>query len=209
MRQRQSMNGGGSDREGDTESEIGSRLWAVSTEPNAGLELMDREIMTWAEVGRSTDSATQAPLYTVLKLILSQNNTPTSSRDTNYRFTGSYHYVKPCPVRPISIIAFYESQFHLCTWKNDINIHHGDVFNWASWWMWTCGDTGIMAIPLLCDFYGHALETTTLQGKTSPLAMGRDKSAYDESSVCHVTYSFIKYSLWTYYVSPSTVHRRW
>ena len=40
------MNGRGSEREGDTESEAGSRLRAVSTEPNAGLELTDREIMT-------------------------------------------------------------------------------------------------------------------------------------------------------------------
>ena len=54
------MNGGGSEREGDTESEAGSRLWAV-TEPDAGLELTDREIMTWAEVGRLTDWATQVP----------------------------------------------------------------------------------------------------------------------------------------------------
>ena len=51
-RKRQSMNGGGSEREGDTESETGSRLWAVSTEPDAGLKLTDREIMAWAEVGR-------------------------------------------------------------------------------------------------------------------------------------------------------------
>ena len=49
------MNGGGSEREGDTESETGSGLRAVSTEPDAGLEPTDREIMTWAEVGRSTD----------------------------------------------------------------------------------------------------------------------------------------------------------
>ena len=47
-------------REGDTESETGSRLWAVSTVPDAGLELTDHEIMTWAEVGRLTDWATQA-----------------------------------------------------------------------------------------------------------------------------------------------------
>ena len=40
------MNRGGADREGDTESETGSRLRAVSTEPNAGFELLDREIMT-------------------------------------------------------------------------------------------------------------------------------------------------------------------
>ena len=53
------MNAEGSEREGDTESETGSRLRAVSTEPDAGLELTDREIMTWAEVGRLTDWATQ------------------------------------------------------------------------------------------------------------------------------------------------------
>ena len=62
------MNGGGSERQGDTESETGSRLWAVSTEPDAGLELTNREIMTWAEVGHSTDWATQAPLEEFLKM---------------------------------------------------------------------------------------------------------------------------------------------
>ena len=50
-RERQSMSRGGAEREGDTESEAGSRLWAVSTEPDVGPELTDREIMTWAEVG--------------------------------------------------------------------------------------------------------------------------------------------------------------
>ena len=34
------------EREGDTESKAGSRLRAVSTEPNAGLEPTDRKIMT-------------------------------------------------------------------------------------------------------------------------------------------------------------------
>ena len=46
-RERQSMNGGGAEREGDTECEAGSRLRAISPEPNTGLELMDREIVTW------------------------------------------------------------------------------------------------------------------------------------------------------------------
>ena len=55
------MNGGGSEREGDTEFETGSRLWAISKEPDVALELTNREIMTWAEVGRLTDWATQAP----------------------------------------------------------------------------------------------------------------------------------------------------
>ena len=40
------MNGGAAGREGDTESEAGSRLQAVSTEPDEGLELMNGEIMT-------------------------------------------------------------------------------------------------------------------------------------------------------------------
>ena len=56
------MSQGGAEREGDVEFEAGSRLWAASTEPDAGLELMNREIMTRAEVGRSTYWATQAPL---------------------------------------------------------------------------------------------------------------------------------------------------
>ena len=42
-------------REGDTESEAGSGLRAVGTEPDAGLELTSREIVTGAEVGRSVD----------------------------------------------------------------------------------------------------------------------------------------------------------
>ena len=44
------MNGGGAKTEGDTESEADSRLWVVSTEPNAVLELTDRETVTCAEV---------------------------------------------------------------------------------------------------------------------------------------------------------------
>ena len=40
------MSRGEAEREGDTESEAGCRLRAVSTEPDAGLELTDREIVT-------------------------------------------------------------------------------------------------------------------------------------------------------------------
>ena len=45
-RERQSMSGGGAQREGGTESEAGSRLRAVSTEPCVGLEPTSREVMT-------------------------------------------------------------------------------------------------------------------------------------------------------------------
>ena len=45
-RERWSASRGGTEREGDTESKTGSRLLAVSTEPDTGLELTNREIMT-------------------------------------------------------------------------------------------------------------------------------------------------------------------
>ena len=49
-------------REGETESEADSRLWTISTDPNAGLKLTNHEIMAWAKVGYLTNWATQAPL---------------------------------------------------------------------------------------------------------------------------------------------------
>ena len=61
--ERQRVSRGGAEREGDTGSEAGSRLWAVSTASHMGLELMNREIMTRAEVGRLIDWTTQVPLY--------------------------------------------------------------------------------------------------------------------------------------------------
>ena len=54
---------GGAEKGRDTESEAGSTLRAVSTERDAGLELTNHEIMTWAEVGRPTNWATQVPLF--------------------------------------------------------------------------------------------------------------------------------------------------
>ena len=61
-RERERMSRGGAETEGDTESEAGSRFWAVSTESDAGLKLTNREIMTWDDLWSSTDWATQVPL---------------------------------------------------------------------------------------------------------------------------------------------------
>ena len=41
-----STSGGGAEREGDTESEAGSGIRAVGTEPDAGLEITNCEIVT-------------------------------------------------------------------------------------------------------------------------------------------------------------------
>ena len=59
------MSGGGAETEGDAEPEAGSRPWAVSTEPNVGLELQNHkvEVMTWAKVRHLIDWATQVPLH--------------------------------------------------------------------------------------------------------------------------------------------------
>ena len=45
-RQRDSVSAKGTERKGDTESEARSRLWPVITEPEAGLKLMNHEILT-------------------------------------------------------------------------------------------------------------------------------------------------------------------
>ena len=45
-RERKTMNGVRAEKQGDIVSEAGSRLYAVSTEPDAGLELTNHEMMT-------------------------------------------------------------------------------------------------------------------------------------------------------------------
>ena len=51
--EREGVRVGEGQRERETESEAGSRLWAVSAEPDLGLEPMIYKIMTWAKVGCS------------------------------------------------------------------------------------------------------------------------------------------------------------
>ena len=45
-RERQSTSSGGAESEGHTDSEAGSRLRALSADPDVGLELMNWELMT-------------------------------------------------------------------------------------------------------------------------------------------------------------------
>ena len=48
---------------------IRSRLQAVSTEPDVGLELTNREIMTWAKVGRLTTEPPRCPKPSILEIL--------------------------------------------------------------------------------------------------------------------------------------------
>ena len=76
LRERHNASGGrgGAEREGETESEAGSSLWAISTEPDGELEPMDSEITTQAEVSCLTDWAThvlQVLCHFIAKMVLS------------------------------------------------------------------------------------------------------------------------------------------
>ena len=56
------MNGEGAEREGDTESETGSRLRAISPKPDVGLELTDREIVTWLKSDAQPTAPPRRPI---------------------------------------------------------------------------------------------------------------------------------------------------
>ena len=57
--ERQSASGEGAEREGDPESKAGPDSELSAQSPTQGLN--SRPLMNWAEVGRLTDWATQAP----------------------------------------------------------------------------------------------------------------------------------------------------
>ena len=92
----------GGERQGDTESKAGFRLWAVITEPDAGQEPTNHEIMTWAKVRGSTNWATQAPHQPVffkwffelnLKISLLVHNLNTHYEQFNVKLPPLYHFL--------------------------------------------------------------------------------------------------------------------
>ena len=95
LREREHAQAGEGQRE--REREIPSRLSAFSAEPDMGLELTNREIVTWAEVGRSTDWATQAPLPEVFntKLLCIKKNPPFTCQKGCVRVQIAPH---PCDI---------------------------------------------------------------------------------------------------------------
>ena len=65
-RERESMSRGRAERDWDTESKAGFRFWAVSTEPNVGLEPMRRVVRSWPEL-KSDTQPTEPPRRSYLK----------------------------------------------------------------------------------------------------------------------------------------------
>ena len=92
-RQRQSASGGGAERERGRQR-IWSRLQAQScrTEPDVGLELMNREVMTWVEVRCPTEWATGVPQD--LYMLISVNYT-----STKHIHTDKTRWLSPWPHR--------------------------------------------------------------------------------------------------------------
>ena len=88
------------EREGDTESKAGSRLWAVSTERTTGLEPTNREIMTWAEIRRSTKWATQVSAN-ISFLILAQILIPESWDQTPFGVCLRFFLSLPLPLSSV------------------------------------------------------------------------------------------------------------
>ena len=74
----------GRKREEDTDAEAASRLWDVSTEPDVGLELLNHEIMTWAEVRHNQLSHPGTPTKQIF-LILIKSTFKSSSFADSYR----------------------------------------------------------------------------------------------------------------------------
>ena len=99
-RERQSTSRWGTEREGDTESKAGSRLWAISTEPDVGLEHMDCEIMTWAKVGCWTNWATQAPL--IFQILSTQASALISAHS------------RPWPYRTYCLCTGFADEYYSC-----------------------------------------------------------------------------------------------
>ena len=67
----ESTSGGGAERGGQRIDPKRALRWqADSSEPDAGLELTKHEIMTWAEVWRSTDWAPQVSAFKTMNLFL-------------------------------------------------------------------------------------------------------------------------------------------
>ena len=104
-KERQSASGGEAEREGDTESEVDFRLWAVSTEPNTGLKPTSCEIMTWVEVGHLTDWATQAYVFLTISNILLNQVQPGSLLYTSF------------PSLPFMVASMLSDFWYLHMWK--------------------------------------------------------------------------------------------
>ena len=84
-REKQSMNGG-AEREGDTASETGSRLPAISPEPDTGLKLTDREIVTWLKSDAQPTAPPRRPWEWFLK------GPPTLQLDTSQWYNHSHFF---------------------------------------------------------------------------------------------------------------------
>ena len=151
--ERQSASRGGAEGEGDIESEAGSKLHAVSTEPNVGLEIMNREIMTWAEVGCLTDWATQ--VTSSLCFLKCPFTTPTVG---NLASNKNAYVFLFCPGNPSSSSLPWRYTSH------SVKIHRYKVVRWSM--VDNCKILATISVPahrqwLNKLWYVHSMESYT------------------------------------------------
>ena len=142
------MSRGGAERkrERQTESEAGSRLWAVSTDPDVGLKPTDCEIMTWAEVGCSTDWATQAPHFFSIFIFEREREREREREMQNVSRGGAKRgrqNQKQAPGPELSAQSLMWGS-NSRVWDHDMSqnqtlkqlSHPGASINWNSWGTW-------------------------------------------------------------------------
>ena len=106
------------EREGDTESKVGSRLRVVSTEPDAGLEPMNHEIMTWAKVRCFTSWATQVPQVRLCFNDLLIGQSPMLfSEFSEYKMSGLFKCTLPALCLPLYVWVWWTF------WPFYVNLH--------------------------------------------------------------------------------------
>ena len=117
----------------DTESETVSRLWAVSTEPYAGLQLTDREIMTWAEVGHLTDWAPRRPYFLFIFRERERMGEEQRKRKTESQAGSSLPAQSPMQGSNSQTMRLWPEPKswarHLTNWATQVP-HWGAIFEW-------------------------------------------------------------------------------
>ena len=127
------MSRGRVEREGDTESEAGSRLWTVSTEPEARLEPINHKIMTWAKVRGLTNWATQAPFSTKpLNVMLGDRASKRNNLclERNFSFKHNLHFEETTSGCNMTVLALCPLMYHKCHMKPWKEPHQVRLDHW-------------------------------------------------------------------------------
>ena len=167
------MNGGGAEREGDTESETGSRLWAISPEPDAGLELPDREIVTWL---KSEAQPTVPPRRPCCRVWTRDSDLCLLLFIGSYIFHGFLSYL----IKPY------------VKWSVRKHVVYASFHSRVLWLIQAQGDSGFFSVRLHTEALRRDFELDTIWEKQLP---GKLHRTQEQFSHIHPTDCFTVYFL--------------